>query len=1163
MRRKLNLGFVAIILLLGTICAYTLLSSKNVQGLFSDLQDDIIPGAIAMTKLEYEAVEIRNWTFTYAMRGNVIRDGKTIKEWLQQQWADLEKDAREHLERGHQVIEGERQATQAIVDLSQKLVSVSAEVIDLKDQGVGEDELLEKIRKEFGPVFYPLRKVLNERAAAHLNELSWAETKVHDQHNATIRYITILGLIATFLALLIGLLMDRYFVEYVVERKRAQEKIERLNAVLKAIRNVNQVITTEKDRDRLIEKVCRHLVETRGYHRAWIVLFDESGRHIFSTVAGHTKESLPLIERFEQDKLPPCWQGATIRDGLLIVRDVSEACSECPVPMQPSAPSAIAVRLEFRGKAYGMLGVCMPAEYANDAEEQNLFKEVAGDIAFALHAMEGEAERRRAEEELKREKERAEKYLDIAGTMIAIVNADETIALMNKRGYEVLCYKEGELIGRNWFDALIPERIRDEVRGVFSKLMAGEIKPVEFYENPLLTKNGEERLIAFHNTTLRNPDGHIVGVLLSAEDITKRKQTEDALRESEDRYKTLVENLPQRIFLKDKDLVYISCNQNYAQDLGIKPDEIGGKTDYEFYPKELAEKYRADDKRIMESGMAEDIEEGYIQNGRDLWIHTVKTPIRDEKGNIAGVLGIFWDITESRQAEEALRESEERFRNVSDCAHDVIIMMDNDGCVSFWNKAAEKIFGYREEEILGKQLHETLAPERFREAYLKGFQQFRKTGKGDVLGKSLELTALRKDGTEFPIELSLSAMELKGKWNAVGILRDITERKRAEQELSKVEKLESIGILAGGIAHDFNNFLTSILGNISLAKMDVNPSDEIYANLEEAEKATVRARDLTQQLLTFSKGGEPIKKGASIEELIRDSVSFAMRGSNVKSEISLADNLHAVEIDTGQISQVLQNLVINAAQAMPDGGKIEISAKNATVQEVDQLPLKNGEYVKIIVRDYGTGIVQEHLQKVFDPYFTTKQQGSGLGLATAYSIITKHGGYINVESELGKGTVFEIYLPASNKEPVAQEDIKEELHSGTGRILFMDDEDFLRDLASKILGKLGYTVDCAVDGAGAVELLKQAYTIGQPYHVIILDLTVPGGMGGKEAAQKMREIDPDIRTIVCSGYSNDPVLTEYWKYGFCSVITKPYKPSDLSRVVHEVIVNAEHDSVGV
>lgn len=268
MRRKLNLGFLVITLLLWAICAYTLLSSKSVQVLFSDLQEDIIPGAIAMSRIEYEAVEVRNWTFTYAMRGNVIRDGKTVKEWLQQRWADLEKDAREHLERGCQVVEGEQQAAQVIVNLSQKLVSISAEVIDLKDQGAGEDELLEKIRKEFGPVFYPLRKVLNVHATAHLNELSWAETKVHDQHNANIRYVIAFGLGATLLALLIGIMVDRLFVRHTTDRKRAQEKIEHLNAVLKAIRNVNQVITTEKDRDRLIEKACGHLVETRGYHMA-------------------------------------------------------------------------------------------------------------------------------------------------------------------------------------------------------------------------------------------------------------------------------------------------------------------------------------------------------------------------------------------------------------------------------------------------------------------------------------------------------------------------------------------------------------------------------------------------------------------------------------------------------------------------------------------------------------------------------------------------------------------------------------------------------------------------------------------------------------------------------------------------------------------------------
>jgi len=380
------------------------------------------------------------------------------------------------------------------------------------------------------------------------------------------------------------------------------------------------------------------------------------------------------------------------------------------------------------------------------------------------------------------------------------------------------------------------------------------------------------------------------------------------------------------------------------------------------------------------------------------------------------------------------------------------------------------------------------------------------------------------------------------------------ERKKMEEELQKMDRLEAIGILAGGIAHDFNNLLTGIIGNLSLAELYVKPGDTLFEIVKRAQKASMHASQLTQQLLTFSKGGAPIKETVFISELLTDAATLALRGSNVRCESYLPDDLWPVEIDKGQIGQVINNLIINADQAMPEGGIIKIRAENISRGEHNSLPLKEGKYVEISVKDQGTGLPKELLSKIFDPYFTTKQKGSGLGLATCYSIIKKHGGYISVESELGVGTTFTFFLPASEKEIFKVEEPQEEgLFFNKGRILLMDDKQDVIDTAEQMLFYLGYEVETARTGTEAIENYKRAKESKRPFDAIILDLTVPGGMGGKEAIQRLLEIDSDVKAIVSSGYSNNPVMSEYTQYGFLGIVTKPYKIKELSKVLYSVL----------
>jgi CheY-like chemotaxis protein len=366
--------------------------------------------------------------------------------------------------------------------------------------------------------------------------------------------------------------------------------------------------------------------------------------------------------------------------------------------------------------------------------------------------------------------------------------------------------------------------------------------------------------------------------------------------------------------------------------------------------------------------------------------------------------------------------------------------------------------------------------------------------------------------------------------------------------------MEAVGTLAGGIAHDFNNILTAILGNIGLAVLDDKIGPRVQDRLAQAEEACLRAQALSQQLLTFAKGGAPVKKLFSVAELLTESTAFACVGSRVWCETDFPENLWSLEGDPGQIGQVFQNLTINAVQSMPTGGTIKVWAENLTLGTDSGLPLSAGRYIKISVRDQGMGIPAEHLPRIFDPYFTTKQKGTGLGLASAYAIINKHHGHIAVESKPGVGTTFNIYLPAVERQVTPQPEEDRELLVGKGNILVMDDEEMVREVLGRILARLGYEPGFARDGGEAIEMFVQAQGSEQEFAAVILDLTVPGGMGGKEAMARLLEVDPRVKAVVSSGYSDDPVMADFQKYGFSGVIAKPYRISELGKILHEVII---------
>jgi len=521
-------------------------------------------------------------------------------------------------------------------------------------------------------------------------------------------------------------------------------------------------------------------------------------------------------------------------------------------------------------------------------------------------------------------------------------------------------------------------------------------------------------------------------------------------------------------------------------------------------------------------------------------------PVKDDNENTTGLVFTLVEVTEQVRASEALRESEERYRAFFEKGPDGVVILDPETARPIaYNDQVCRQLGYSREEFAVLTLHDIDGIEtrddtrkRIRRVMEKGYDDF------DTLQRT-------QQGELRNVHVTAQVIEAAGRRVYHCIWRDVTERKRMEEELLKTQKLESVGMLAGGIAHDFNNILTMIIGNTSLAKGQAAPEDDIFDLLNEIETASTRAQALTRQLLTFAKGGVPVKDTVSIKELLKESCSFMLRGSKSKCEYFFPEDLWPTEIDVGQMSQVIHNIVINANQAMPKGGTIQIRAENLIADDKRGLPVMPGRYLRISITDQGVGIAEKHLFNIFDPYFTTKHEGSGLGLATSYAVVKKHGGYITAGSKLGAGTTVDIYLPASDKSVSPKKKLT--LFRNQGKILVMDDEAPLRKIVGRMLQKLGYEPDFATDGAEAIEKYKNAMASKTPYDAVILDMTVPGGMGGKAAIKGLLEINSGVKAIVFSGYSDDPVLSHFQDYGFVGMIPKPFDFQTLSHVLDNVL----------
>jgi PAS domain S-box-containing protein len=771
----------------------------------------------------------------------------------------------------------------------------------------------------------------------------------------------------------------------------------------------------------------------------------------------------------------------------------------------------------------------------------------------------------RTEQALKQSQKWLSTILNSIGDAVIATDAEERIRFINPVAETITNWKQQEVLGEKFSEVY---RVRNEITNEVienpaTRVIREGITVGMANHTVLLTKDDCKIPVEDTASPICDENGEIIGVVIIFHDVSERRRKEEQIR----KLSSAVEQSPSVVVIT-----------NFAGDIEYVNPKFTKLTGYEF------EEVKYKNSRILKSGKTdpviyevlwESITAGHEwrgelqnkkKNGEFYWESISISPLRDSENKITHFIAVKEDITQRKHAEEATRRAEialaaekERLAVTLRSIGDAVISTDTEAGIVLVNREAEKLTGYEQHEILGKNFTEVfeLINEMTGEPFDDPIEKV--LTNGGIIEQTHQVALMTKDNIQRCIAYNASPLRDSKSTiiGAVMVFRDITEQIKMEEELRRAQKLDSLSLLTGGIAHDFNNILTAIAGNLSLAKINLQPTEKIYQRVSQAENATLRAQDLTQQLLTFAKGGAPIKKMASLGEMVKDVTSFVLRGSNVKCEYYIQENLWSAEVDIGQISQVLNNLVINATQAMPDGGTVKISGKNVTIDDSindNGNTFNKGNYIQISVQDNGIGISSKHLPKIFDPFFTTKQKGSGLGLASCYSIIKNHEGHIKVESEIGKGTTFSIYLPAIKIQPTEKPSDNAITLEGNGRILVMDDDEFVLEIVGDMLKEIGYQVEFAKNGQEAIDLYTSAKEGGKPFKSVIMDLTIPGGMGGRETIEKLTEIDPDVKAVVSSGYSSDPIMGNFREYGFRGCVSKPYRVEDICKTLNEIIM---------
>jgi PAS domain S-box-containing protein len=776
---------------------------------------------------------------------------------------------------------------------------------------------------------------------------------------------------------------------------------------------------------------------------------------------------------------------------------------------------------------------------------------------------------------------------NVQGAVMA-TDTDMKIIYWNRYSEIMHQYRAEEVLGKNIIDVRVPPENREKAKAVTASMVKNGYLEGEF---ETIRKDGSRFPSYIKSTAIRDRAGKVIGFVGIHVDITDRKKaeaeikkltsdletkaaeiqdkyetacrmlkqetagrrrSEEMLRESEANLRAILNSSLESIFLVDRTGKVIEINEASAKNIGVAREAIIGRHVSEFGPPEVHEQNWKYFEKVIETGKAERFEG--LNRGR--MFEYSFYPVVSEDGSVSAIAAYIIDVTEKRAFEEKLRMSEQQYRTLAESSNEMIFMIDCEGVIRYVNNFAAKSYGARPEDLIGKK-HDDIFPPDIARRHNAQIAKVFETGKPVYTYDRVERMK-NPDRTIWIDAMLVPVTDETGKpVSVLGISRDITDRKKLNDEIIRSSKLESLGTLAGGIAHDFNNVLMGIIGNITMAGKHASGDDKLQILLRRAEKIAYKARSLTEQLITFARGGAPVKKTVSLSELIRETAQFAMTGANAGCELSLAEDLWPAEVDEGQIVQVFTNILINSRQAMPEGGKVVIGASNILIEPENAAMAPAGKYVSVSFSDSGCGISPEDISRIFDPFFSRKDDGKGLGLATAYSIIKRHSGAISVESD-GRGTTFTVLLPASDNLPApektcgggAPEKISCIEFEGI-RILVMDDDESVLFPICDMLAYMGCSVRSAVNGEQACEEYERAFGRGRPFDLLILDLVVKGGMGGVETLQKIRRIDKDARAVVSSGYSNDPVMANYKDYGFCGALIKPYCQQQVIEILQE------------